>query len=119
MSQEFFCLYSNVDYPNESYVDLVCENNKVYKRYYSYMPINCEYKKNLMIDHIIIDEGCVMTYCDKDYTVFESTLDGTNKMFYLYNNYPSVEKVIYEEVEHINPSQYQETLEMDYMGYAQ
>lgn len=115
MSQEFFCLYSENNYPNESYVDLVYENNRVYKRYYTYMKINSEYEKNLMIDHIVIDEGCVMTFCDKDSTVFQSTLDGTNKMFYIYNNYPAVEKVIYEEVEHINPSQYQEVLQMDYI----
>jgi hypothetical protein len=99
----------------ESFIDVVIMNGHLCKRYYTYTTIPTEYHKNLLIDSIVIDEGCVMVSCDSLCTVFEDLRTGTNKMFYVYNDL-AVEKIVYEEIKEVEEAkEYMHKLEMKYI----
>ena len=114
MDMNFFPLYENFSASTEATVDLVVNKNRLYKKYYYSMKLPNQNHVDLLIDHLTIDEDCVMKYCTKDYTVFESTKT-SNLTYYVWSKDLIVEKIFFEELETVNFSNYKKKLDINYL----
>jgi len=116
MSMEFLPLYEKYTSDSEAVVDVVTKNNRLYKKYYYSMKIPNQSHVDLVIDHLTIDQNCVMKSCTSDYTEFESP-SNPNLRYYVWTNMLVVEKILYEELATINYSQYNKKLNIDYLNF--
>ena len=116
MSMEFLPLYEKYTQDTESVVDVVTKNNRLYKKYYYSMKIPNQQHVDLVIDHLTIDQGCVMKTCTNEYTEFESP-SNSNLRYFVWSNMLVVEKIFYEELATIDVSQYNKKLSINYLDF--
>lgn len=116
MSMEYFPLYEKYTPDSEASVDVVTKNNRLYKKYYYSMKIPNKNHVDLVIDHLTIDQNCVMKYCNSEYTQFESPHD-SNIQYFVWTKMLVVEKIMYEELATIDVSQYNKKLNIDYLNF--
>jgi hypothetical protein len=87
--------------PNtENSVDVVVENGKIYKSYYSKRNFTSRNDVDELIYHLVVQEGFIMDKSFKDRTEFVDTKTGSVRYVFWTNN--SVEKYYREEVGRVN-----------------
>jgi hypothetical protein len=83
-------LYYNETPTTESSVDLVVDQGKIYKRYYSKRNFNSKEEVNYLIEHLVIDLNYTMDKQTSEYAEFVDRQTGNVRYVFWVNN--SVEK---------------------------
>ena len=83
-------LYYNETPTTESSVDLVVDQGKIYKRYYSKRNFNSKEEVNYLIEHLVIDLDYTMDKQTSEYAEFVDRQTGNVRYVFWVNN--SVEK---------------------------
>jgi hypothetical protein len=84
----------------ENCVDIVVENGKIYKSYYSKRNFQSRADIDELIYHLVVKDGFVMDKSFKDRTELVDTKTGSIRYVFWTNN--SVEKFYREEVGRVN-----------------
>ena len=84
----------------ENSVDIIIENDKIYKSHYSKRIFTSRCDIEDLLHHIVVKDGFVMDKSFKDRTEFVDTKTGSIRYIFWTNN--SVEKIYREEVGRVN-----------------
>jgi len=84
----------------EKCIDVVVENSRIYKRYYSKRNFKSNVDINNFIYHIVVKEGFVLDKSNSDCSEFVDIKTGLIRYIFWFNN--SVEKLYFEEIGNIN-----------------
>lgn len=108
MASKYLSLYEFDASPTEQSVSVELKDGMIVKKYYSSMRLVVSTYKDILIQNLIIDHGCIMKECNKDYVLLEDSKTGKTQ-YYIWNDL-LVEKVMWEEMEKINMNEIREKL---------
>ena len=108
MTSKYLSLFEFESHPTEQFVSVELKDGMIVKKYYSSVRLSDSSHKDILIENLVIDHGCLMKESTKDYVLLEDLKTGKTQ-YYIWNDL-LVEKVMWEEIEKINMNEIKEKL---------